>query len=307
MSLNVQNDDLKTITKSPFSIYKDEEIKFDGRISPLSLDNVMLKVKQGHIKAIDFEILFAISNLRYATSRQVSQYIQLFRDIQIDQTEVQSRLNYLNRSSIISRYKYINKENGSESNLRIYCLERYAKILLTSRLYKCNWVPTDSATPELIKKFLARNQVLLTLKDKAQNVTNIDIEKCLNSIKTDLYFELDNREYYYVEVFRKNQSIEIIQKILSNYSESFKGIITNKPKLVILCEEDIHCFEIYKIILKNEYLINCYFSTDLRVIQKNINEIFINFKINDKKVSIQEINNKSIIAKDCNTTILEID
>lgn len=286
MSENILDNNIK-LTISPFATLDDDKVSFDGRINA-NRQEIFLKIKRGLLKVIDHEILFAISNLRFCTSRQITQYLNYIRDIDIKQSVIQQRLNVLNKNSIISRYKFSN-ENPSLA-LKVYCLEQIGKDLLRSKNYICHWQPTDTIYPEQSKKFLARNQFLLNCSKHLSNIKSYKISEKLGTLQTDLILELDNNSNYVVEVFRKNQTQEEINKILIEYntyltsSENLK-----KYSFIAICEEDPHAFQIYKSIYMNKLSMQHFFTTDLRLIEEDISKIFIKFIIEDNKVLLNQI------------------
>ncbi len=299
------------VTKSPFSAYEGERKKFDGRLNSISLDHIMIKVKREDVFGIDFDILEAISDLEFSTSRMITQYLNN-KGIKIDQGKVQNRLNFLNRLTIISRYKVVNDE--SETNTRIYCLERVGKYLLISRDIPCKWVATDSARPlSTMKRILARNQVLLTYKSRLNNIESYTVNPVYKIMATNKDLKPDlkitftnqqgNNETILFEVARSYDGcMEKTIETLNTYKEyvdyfSPTPNMTEPPRLVLVGEDDKHLFEIFKQVLKNKIQPknrDFIYTSDLRIIGGELSRSLIQFTIikenNKFKPKIQELN-----------------
>ncbi len=309
-TLFVEDTDI-LVTKSPFSAYEGERKKFDGRLNGISLDHIMIKVKREDVFGVDFDILEAISELEFATSRMITQYLNL-KGIKIEQGKVQNRLNFLNKLTIISRYKIVNDE--SETNTRIYCLERVGKYLLISRDIPCKWVATDSARPlSMMKRILARNQVILTYKSRVDNIEKYTVNpihkiRATNKdLKTDLQIVFNNHqgmnETYLFEVARSYEGcLEKTVETLKTYKEyvdyfSPTPTMTEPPRLILVGEDDKHLFEIFKQVLTHKIQPSnrdFLYTSDLRVIGGELSRSLIQFTIvkenNKFKPKIQELN-----------------
>jgi DNA-binding Lrp family transcriptional regulator len=290
MSLFVEDEDI-IVTKSPFSAYEGESKKFDGRVNNISIDHIMIKVKREEVFGIDFDIIEAISELEFATSRMITQFLML-RNIHVDQSKIQDRLKFLNRLMIISRYKVINDE--SEVNTRIYCLEKVGKYLLQSREISCKWLLSDSARPlYIMKRILARNQILLTYKTRLKNIEKsyhspyLKVMATQRDFKTDLQICFDTDGVKDVMLFEVARSYEgCMEKTLETlkaykeYIEYFQPTpqILQPPKLVIVGEDDKHLLEIFKQVLKNSLIapnLEFLYTTDLRVIGEDLSRSIV--------------------------------
>jgi hypothetical protein len=303
-NLFIKDKDITT-SKSPFAKYEGEEKEFDGRDSGIRIDHIMLKVKKEYVFGVDFDIIEAIYKLQYSTSRMITQYLNL-KGINIEQGKVQNRLNFLNRLTIISRYKVVNKE--SSTNTRIYCLEYMGKRLLQSREIECNWKQTDSGLElSMMKKILARNQVLLTYRSRLNNITNYKTEFKNYSFAPDLEISLGEdgktKEVMWFNVFRSYEGWEekAEEKIreFKNFIDYFKKnvYVPIKPTFVIVGEDDKHLFEIFKIALINKLQPkdqSIKYTSDLRVIGNDLNKSLIEFTLEKQggkyKPNLKELN-----------------
>lgn len=316
MSNLLTPDDKVKVVKSPFSAYENEKYKFDGQVSNVRLDDIMTKVKRDHIVAIDFVILEAVSELEFATSRMVTKYLEIRGVEDMTQDKVHKRLKFLNKCKVVSRYYFTNDE--SETNVKIYCLERHGKTLLLGRNYPCKWKPTDSIRIESMKQILARNQVLLAFREKAKNIKEFKINPPIKLLKSASIFNpslsitldlADKQEEILFEVVRSYDNyIETFISRLRLYEEYYNYFMpssdnTAPAKFIIVGEDDKHLFEIFKAILKSGIKLKdmeIVYTHDLRILDNEINKSFIRFEIvteNGKnKAKITELNYSSIQA-----------
>jgi hypothetical protein len=310
-NLFVEDHDIH-VAKSPFSAYEGERKKFDGRINGISLDHIMIKVKREDVFGVDYDILEAISDLEFSTSRMITQYLNL-KGIMVEQSKVQSRLNFLNKLTIISRYKIVNDE--TETNTRIYCLERVGKYLLLSRDKPCKWVATDSARPlSTMKRILARNQAILTYRSRLNNIEKYIFNPVFKIITSNKVFKPDiqitfiNRqgakEVMLLEVARSYEGcIEKTIESLKNYKEYIDSFsptpnMLEPPYMGIVGEDEEHIYRIFKGVVENkiqplnrEFL----YTTDTKIINSELHRSFIQYALirqEDGKVKtkIKELN-----------------
>lgn len=301
------NEQIK-ISRSAFGAYKNERAIYDGRISPISLDEVLMKVQRRHILPIDFNILEAISSLEFTTSRMVAQYLNL-KGMDIKQEKVSDRLTFLNKYKIISRYRFESDEGISYT--RVYFLEKFGRILLNSQGFKPNWKPSDSIRPiHIIKQILVRNDISLLYQEKLKNMDEhilspkLRLVKSLEEFSPHLQVNISNNQKRHTLLFEIVRSYEncheLLVERLQKYQEYFEyftpsSTIPEIPQLVIVAEIDPHLASIYKIIVKNKLFINkkpMLYTTDLRLIEKPIDEEFMDFKIvkedNKAKAIVEE-------------------
>lgn len=314
MSNLLTPDDKVKVVKSPFSAYENENYKFDGQVSNVRLDDIMTKVKRNHIIAIDFVILEAVSELEFATSRMVTKYLELRGVEDMTQDKVHKRLKFLNKCKVVSRYYFTNDE--SDTNVKIYCLERHGKTLLLGRNYPCKWKPTDSIRIESMKQILARNQVLLAFREKVKNLKEFEINPSIKLLQTATTFKpslsitldlIDKKEEILFEVVRSYDNyIETFISKMKSYEEYYNNFIPNSDKLepakfIIVGEDDKHLFEIFKSIFKAEIKLNqmeIVYTHDLRILDSELSRSFIRFDLVNEngrnKAKITELNYSAI-------------
>jgi len=310
------NDENIVVAKSPFGAYENEGVKYDGKLGKADIDDIMLKVQRNNIVAIDYVILEAVSELEFATSRMVTKYLHL-RNIEIVQDKVHNRLKFMNKHKVVSRYKFFNNE--SETNLRIYCLEKPGRTLLLGRNYECKWKPTDSLRVEEMKEILARNQVLLSFRDKVDNLTSYEINPYFKLVKTTGHF----RPHLLISISDNGKNEEILFEIARSYEGYIPKFIDRlrkyeeyynhfqvtaekpePPKFIIVGEDDKHLFSIFKAILNEKITfkgMGVIYTHDLRLLDKEINKSFIRFDMRQEngktKAKITELNYAPIKLK----------
>lgn len=307
--------------KSPFSSFPNEKKVEEGNVTQLSLELIMLKASRGNISAEDFVLLKGIDELQFSTSRMLATYMSIKKnetDLDLMQSKISNRLKSLIRNDIISRYGFYSEYGNN--NLKAFFLKRAGKYLLISRNYPCNWKPTDNAKLiDDVKEILARNNLLLTMLCKVENIYSYELNSPLKRFDNNLtlkahlkiIFEVNgHKDVFLFEGVRNYEGFE--EKLLNKlklYQEYYNSFVPSKdivypPQLIIIGEDDIHNSNIYKLLLKNNIKfknMNILFTQDVRVIEREINNIFYKFEIVDseiqgrKKVIIEELTCHSIV------------
>lgn len=315
-NLYTTDDDI-FISKSPFSAFEnkeDEELVYRGRTSPISMEHIMMNVKSGFVKlegdGIDLEVLKALNELGYATSRMVTIYLNLL-GIDAKQEKVHKRLRYLNRIKILSSYEFQSKDedgNIKKSHVPVYFLDKGGVTILNSWEIPCYWDIGDTIRPKHgIKEILARNQLMLTYLVRIKNIEYTKIQPM---------YRLPNNEKFYPDlqiVFNSNNGLqhlffEIVRTFngwksklirrLEQYKLFYENFapsktIPNVPILIIVSENDPHSYNILKVIAQNQLIIpqiEYLFTTDTRVISSEINRSIVKFEPNDDEISIIVLN-----------------
>lgn len=286
-NLLIEDKNIKS-SVSNFSIYPNEEIRFEGKSISQSL--FAYKIQTGFFQAIDIEIINAVYLLKYSTSRQVTTFLNHVRNIDVKQSYISKRLTKLNNSSVIARYSFFSDQREHETGLKCYVLCERGKRLLIQREYSCSWnVLTSAILLEDIKNYLARNNYILKLL--SENIIDYNQLKLDNeSILIQSSYKTNNIQHTVLSV-RKNNDISYLQKFLIKNMNT--GI---NSKLILIGETDLHLFELFKQILtliqKNiidSNLINkIVFTQDLRIIERDIDSCFIIYKLNGTKVTLED-------------------
>jgi len=315
MSLFAQDSEIN-VSKSPFSSFLNERMIFDGRTTHIAMDYIMMAVKTGKIFGVDFVILEALSEMEFATSRMVTQYLML-RNIDMPQSKVSKRLSFMSGKKVISRFKFDSDEGNPA--LRVYCLEKAGKYLLMSRNYKCKWKVSDNARPiDIVKGILARNQLLLSYRFKIDDKIDKYIINPTFRLKKkgevfsphlQINFKAEyGEEILLFDVIRSYEGYkEKAAERLNDYVELYQYFTPTQdtpkpPRLILVGELDKHLFEILKIIIKEKIALNnmdFLYTTDLRVIDDKLNKSIFKFDI------VPENGKNTVKIKELNFSILE--
>ena len=304
----VEDQDIKTKV-SPFAIREGEIKVFDGKDGYVSMNQIIEKINIGHISEVHFKIMELINEFEFMTSRQIYQLLDKEKYEIKSQDKLNNKLEQLVKSKILTRY-YFNAEEG-KGIYRIYCLEKMGKYLLNSRDIECKWQPTDNTkTVAIIKKRLAENQTLIAYKNKVKAFESFQVKVPLKAKNSGKTFKAtggrvtlsknDKKLDFIFEVVRRdddweNKFIEKM-KLYKDFYENFEPMdsgFMNMPQLIILCEDERHMAEVFKVIVMNKLeiaKINLYFTTDLRQNAETLENSLITFKLDSetKKYKVEE-------------------
>ena len=304
----IEDSEIKT-TVSPFAIRPGEIKVFDGKDGYVSMNQIIEKINIGHISEVHFKIMELINEFEFMTSRQIYQLLDKEKYEIKSQDKLNNKLEQLVKSKILTRY-YFNAEEG-KGIYRIYCLEKMGKYLLNSRDIECRWQPTDNTkTVAIIKKRLAENQTLIAYKNKVKAFESFQVKVPLKAKNSGKTFKAtggrvtlsknDKKLDFIFEVVRRdddweNKFIEKM-KLYKDFYENFEPMdsgFMNMPQLIILCEDERHMAEVFKVIVMNNLeiaKINLYFTTDLRQNAETLENSLITFKLDSetKKYKVEE-------------------
>jgi hypothetical protein len=307
----VEDEEIKT-SISPFAMREGEIKTFDGKDGYISINQIINKINIGHITDIHFKILELVNEFEFITSRQIYQILEARGENLKSQDKLNNKLDQLIKMKILTRY-YFTAEEG-KGIYRIYCLEKMGKYLLNSRGIECKWQPTDNTKPVgMIKKRLAGNQVIISYLRKVKAFDSYKVKPVFTAkqigknfklhagIKlskagksADLVFEAVRRE--------ENWEKKLIDRmnLLKDFYENFVQFDSGyeiKPQLVLLCEDDKHTIETFKVIVSNNLEISnmkiC-FTTDLKQNSTSLVNSLTEFVLDEttEKYKIQELNLK---------------
>ena len=307
----VSDEEIKT-NISPFAMREGEIKTFDGKDGYVSINQIINKINIGHITDIHFKILELVNEFEFITSRQIYQILEV-RGIDVkSQDKLNNKLEQLIKMKILTRY-YFTAEDG-KGIYRIYSLEKMGKYLLNSRGVECKWQPTDNTKPvSMIKKRLAGNQVIISYLRKVKSFESYTVKPALNGKQTgktfklhaavklstagksaDLLFEAVRRE----EDWEKKliDRMKLLKDFYENFVQFDSGYET-KPVLVLLCEDDKHTIEAFKVIVQNKLEISntkIYFTTDLKQNNTSLEKSLTEFVLDKEtgKYKIQELDLK---------------
>ena len=293
----IEDSEIKT-TVSPFAIRPGEIKVFDGKDGYVSMNQITQKINVGHINDLHFRIMEIVNEYEFITSRQLFKLLEKEKFELKSQDKLNNKLEQLVKSKILTRY-YFNSEDG-KGIYRIYCLEKMGKYLLNSRGVECKWQPTDNTKPvAMIKKRLARNQLLISYKEKVQASDSFQIKVPMNAKILGKQFKATGGK---VTLSKNGKSIDFIfevirreddwQKKLADKMKLYKDFYENFvamdsgfktiPQLILLCEDEKHMAETFREIVVNGLGIdklNLYYTTDLRQNDSTLEHSLAEFKL----------------------------
>ena len=213
------------------------------------------------------------------------------------------------KTKILTRY-YFHSEDG-KGIYRIYCLEKMGKYLLNSRDVECKWQPTDNVKPvSLIKKRLAGNQTILAYLRKVKAFDSYTVKQELTAKQTGKVFKATGGS---VKLTKNNKSISFLFEVIRR-EETWKDKLVEKmrlyqdfydnfvpgdsgfsimPQLIIVCEDEKHAAEAFKIIVTKKLEINkirLYFTTDLRQNKETLEDTLIEFRLDEETNKYKVVN-----------------
>ena len=294
---------------SPFAIREGEIKVFDGKDGYVSMNQIIHKINLGHITDIHFQILEIVNQFEFITSRQIYQLLQIKGVDLKSQDKLNKKLEQMIKTKILTRY-YFHSEDG-KGIYRIYCLERMGKYLLNSRDVECKWQPTDNVKPvSLIKKRLAGNQTILAYLRKVKAFDSYTVKQELTAKQTGKVFKATGGS---VKLTKNNKSISFLFEVIRR-EETWKDKLVEKmrlyqdfydnfvpgdsgfsimPQLIIVCEDEKHAAEAFKIIVTKKLEINkirLYFTTDLRQNKETLEDTLIEFRLDEETNKYKVVN-----------------
>ena len=302
----VEDDQIKT-TVSPFAIREGEIKTFDGKDGYVSINQIIHKINLGHISDVHFKILDLVNEFEFLTSRQIYQ-ILTHKGVEIkSQDKLNTKLEQLVKTKILTRY-YFTSEEG-KGIYRVYCMEKMGKYLLNSKEVECKWQPTDNTKPvALIKKRLAGNQIIIAYMRKAKNFDSYKVKTTITAKMNGKTFKGHGE----VKISKAGKSLSMIFECVRREEEWEKKLVdkmklyndfynnfvsgdsgfSSMPQLILICEDEKHMAETFKTIVVNKVeieKINLYFSTDLRQNQETLDKTLVEFKLEDGKYKMENV------------------
>ena len=303
----VEDKEIKAVV-SPFAVREGEIKTFDGKDGYVSMNQIIHKINIGHINDLHFKILELVNEFEFITTRQLYQMLQ-WKNIEIaSQDKLNNKLDQLIKSKILTRY-YFKGEDG-KGIYRIYCLEKMGKYLLNSRGIECKWQPTDNTKPvPMIKKRLAGNQTIIAYLRKVKAFDSYTVKPAINAKQTGKFFKATGGS---VRLTKNNKSIEFLFEVIRREEEWEKKLIekmrlyndfydnfvpgdsgfSSMPQLIFICEDEKHMAETFKTIVVNKLEISkikLYFSTDLRQNEETLDKTLVEFKLEDGKYKMENV------------------
>ena len=305
----VEDKEIKA-TVSPFAIREGEIKVFDGKDGYVSMSQIIHRINIGHISDIHFAIIELVNEFEFITSRQLLQMLE-WKNIDIgSQDKLNNKLEQLVKTKILTRY-YFDSEDG-KGIYRIYCLEKMGKYLLNSRGTDCKWQPTDNTKPvAMIKKRLAGNQTLIAYLRKVKAFDSYTPKPAFTAKQIGKPFKASGGS---VKLTKNGKSIQFVFEVIRREEDWEKKLIDKMkmykdfyenfqvgdsgymslPQLILICEDERHMAETFKIIIMNALEISnikLYFTTDLRQNEETLAKTLVEFKLDEetKKYRMENI------------------
>ena len=303
----VDDKEIKAVV-SPFAVREGEIKTFDGKDGYVSMNQIIHKINIGHINDLHFKILELVNEFEFITSRQLFQMLQWKKIDIASQDKLNNKLDQLIKSKILTRY-YFKGEDG-KGIYRIYCLEKMGKYLLNSRGIECKWQPTDNTKPvEMIKKRLAGNQTIIAYLRKVAAFDSYTVKPAIIAKQAGKTFKATGGS---VKLTKNNKSIEFLFEVVRRevdwekklvdkmrlYNDFYENFImgdsgfSSIPQLILICEDEKHMAETFKTIVMNKVEISkikLYFSTDLRQNEESLDKTLVEFKLEDGKYKMVNV------------------
>ncbi|MEG0855160.1 MAG: replication-relaxation family protein [Terrisporobacter sp.] len=276
---------------SPFASYKGDNHKINRPKRTTSKSEVDFLLEKGHVGEIEKMILVAINHLVFATSLQITTYINK-TGIKIESKSVARKLTRLKEKSFVKQIEFISE--NSISSYKAYYLGYHGIGLLRAldrKTYSQGYV-SEIKTAK-IKCLLASNQLLTQVMNGEADfkvskiILNESIRNCIVRPQSILN---TNSKSYLVEVVRKTENwkedfvnkLARYENVIENY-ETLNIKFKVKPTLIIQGESYDHMIEIMSTTKEREENsnINIIYTYD-RILLYNVEEAF--FSLEEKQV-----------------------
>ena len=283
VDLKKPNEELIETKLSPFASYKGDNHKINRPKRTTSKSEVDFLLEKGHIGDIEKMILVAINNLVFATSLQITTYLNK-RGISIESKSVARKLTRLKEKSFIKQIEFVSE--NSTSSYKAYYLGYHGIGLLRAldkKTYSQGYV-SEIKTAK-IKCLLASNQLLTQVMGANVNfkvskiILNENIRNCI--VRPQAILNLNDKTYL-VEAVRKTEGWEeeFLNKLnrYENVIENYDNLnikFYEKPILIVQGESYDHMLEIMNVIKNRPESINIdiVYTYD-RILLYNLDEAF---------------------------------
>lgn len=275
---------------SPFASYKGDNHKINRPKRTTSKSEVDFLLEKGHIGEVEKIILLAINKLVFATSLQITTYLNK-NGVNIESKSVARKLTRLKEKSFIKQIEFVSE--NSTSSYKAYYLGYHGIGLLRAldkKTYSQGYV-SEIKTAK-IKCILASNQLLTQVIGTGTDfkvskiILNESIRNCIVRPQSILTC---NGKTYLIEVIRKtdNWKEEFENKLhrYENVIEHYDNLnikFNEKPTLIIQGESYDHMIEVMSMIKnrQEEAKIDIIYTYD-RILLYNLEDAF--FSLDEKQ------------------------
>lgn len=236
------------------------------------------------------EILKLISDLGFSTSKQIVTLLNRKKNTHLTQNKLQVILGKSSKQiSFTFSFKFKSDIRPEGTNLNCYSISKKGVKYLQNKNVLSYYLSQYLLRSNLCKSHLIRNEYLIKIleSDNLQNYyLNNDIE-----VGPLLTYSFNNDITHKLIAPRLNWEDGLFINLLkNNVSED------NNIKIIILGEDVEHIFELYTEILDNNINAdNIYFTTDLRMNNRTLNNMYASFNMKyENGEEIWEINDLEI-------------
>lgn len=276
---------------SPFASYKGDKHKINRPKRNTSKSEVDFLLEKGHIGDVEKMILFAINNLIFATSLQITSYLNK-NGTNVESKSVARKLTRLKEKSFIKQIEFVSE--NSISSYKAYYLGYHGIGLLRAldkKTYSQGYV-SEIKTAK-IKCLLASNQLITQVMEKntefkvSKIILNENIRNCIVRPQSIL---TNNDRVYLVEVIRKidNWKEAFLNKLVryKNVIEHYDNLnikFNEKPTLLVQGESYDHMIKIMNMIdnIQEKVDIDIIYTYD-RILLYNLEDAF--FTLEEKQI-----------------------
>ena len=290
VDLKKTNEELLETKLSPFASYRGDNHRINRPKRTTSKSEVDFLLEKGHIGEVEKMVLVAINNLVFATSLQITTYLNK-KGISIESKSVARKLTRLKEKSFIKQIEFVSE--NSTSSYKAYYLGYHGIGLLRAldkKTYSQGYV-SEIKTAK-IKCLLASNQLLTQVMNSDNDfkvskiILNENIRNCIVRPQSILNC---NDKTYLIEAVRQTDGWkeEFLNKLAryENVIEHYDNLnvkFSEKPILIVQGESYDHMIEIINMVKnKSEGVkIDIIYTYD-RILLYNLQEAF--FSLDEKQ------------------------
>ena len=290
VDLKKTNEELLETKLSPFASYRGDNHRINRPKRTTSKSEVDFLLEKGHIGEVEKMVLVAINNLVFATSLQITTYLNK-KGISIESKSVARKLTRLKEKSFIKQIEFVSE--NSTSSYKAYYLGYHGIGLLRAldkKTYSQGYV-SEIKTAK-IKCLLASNQLLTQVMNSDNDfkvskiILNENIRNCIVRPQSILNC---NDKTYLIEAVRQTDGWkeEFLNKLAryENVIEHYDNLnvkFSEKPILIVQGESYDHMIEIMNMVKnKSEGVkIDIIYTYD-RILLYNLQEAF--FSLDEKQ------------------------
>ena len=290
VDLKKTNEELLETKLSPFASYRGDNHRINRPKRTTSKSEVDFLLEKGHIGEVEKMILVAINNLVFATSLQITTYLNK-KGISIESKSVARKLTRLKEKSFIKQIEFVSE--NSTSSYKAYYLGYHGIGLLRAldkKTYSQGYV-SEIKTAK-IKCLLASNQLLTQVMNSDNDfkvskiILNENIRNCIVRPQSILNC---NDKTYLIEAVRQtdgwkeefSNKLARYENVIEHY-DNLNVKFSEKPILIVQGESYDHMIEIMNMVKnKSEGVkIDIIYTYD-RILLYNLQEAF--FSLDEKQ------------------------